>query len=76
VIVCKLDLQLPMESVPITTKVVSSNPTQCEVYTMQRYVIKFGSYLWQGSCFFPGTFDSYNNKTDSPSNKQTKLLYK
>jgi hypothetical protein len=26
-IVCKLDLQLPMQSVPITTKVVSSNLT-------------------------------------------------
>ena len=50
-IVCKLDLQLPMESVPITTKVVSSNPTQCEVYSMQRYVITFGSYLRQGGCF-------------------------
>jgi hypothetical protein len=27
----KLDLQLPMQSVPITTDVVSSNPNQGEV---------------------------------------------
>jgi hypothetical protein len=27
-IVWKLDLQLPMQSVPITTEVVSSNPAQ------------------------------------------------
>jgi len=27
-IVWELDLQLPMQSVPITTKVVSSNPAQ------------------------------------------------
>jgi hypothetical protein len=32
VIVWELDLQLPMQSVPITTKVVSSNPVHGEVY--------------------------------------------
>jgi hypothetical protein len=44
-----LDLQLPMQSVPITTNVVSSNPTQAK----QHYVIKFvsdlrqvGGFLW------------------------------
>ena len=31
VIVWKLDLQLPVQSVPITTKVVSSNPVHGEV---------------------------------------------
>ena len=36
-----VNLQLPMQSVPITTKVVSSNPTHGEVYTIQLYVIKF-----------------------------------
>jgi hypothetical protein len=48
VIVWALDLQLPMKSVPITTKVVSSNPTQAI-----HYVIKFvsdlrqvGGFLW------------------------------
>jgi hypothetical protein len=30
-----------MQSVPITTKVVNSNPVQGEVYSMQHYVIKF-----------------------------------
>ena len=37
----KLDLQLPVQSVPITTKVVSSNPVHGEVYSIQNYVIKF-----------------------------------
>jgi hypothetical protein len=41
VIVWLLDLQLPVQSVPITTKVVSSNPVQDEVYSIQHYVIKF-----------------------------------
>jgi len=46
----KLDLQLPMQSVPITTDVVSSNLDQGEVYNI---VIKFvcdlrqvGGFLW------------------------------
>ena len=39
-IVWQLDLQLPVQSVPITTKVVSSNPTHGEVYSIQHYVIK------------------------------------
>jgi hypothetical protein len=42
-----LDLQLPVQSVPITTKVVSYNPVQGEVYSMQHYVIQFVSDLWQ-----------------------------
>jgi hypothetical protein len=33
-----LDLQLPMQSVPITTDVVSSNPTHGNVYSIQHYV--------------------------------------
>jgi hypothetical protein len=42
------DLQLPVQSVPITTKVVSSNPVHDEVYPpMQHYVIKFVSDLRQ-----------------------------
>ena len=32
-------LQLPMQSVPITTKVVSSNPVHGEVYPILYYVI-------------------------------------
>jgi hypothetical protein len=34
-------LQLPVQSMPITTKVVSSNPVHGDVYSIQRYVIKF-----------------------------------
>jgi hypothetical protein len=41
------DLQLPMQSVPITTKVVSSNTVHDEVYSIQHYVIKFVSDLRQ-----------------------------
>ena len=37
-----------MLSVPITTKVVSSNPVNGEVYSIQHYVIKFASDLVGG----------------------------
>jgi hypothetical protein len=46
-IVWKLDLQLHMQSVRITTKVVSLNPDHGEVYSIQHYVIKFVSDLRQ-----------------------------
>jgi len=36
VIVWQLDLQLPMQSVPITTDVVNSNLDQGEVYNIMR----------------------------------------
>ena len=42
VIVWLLDLQLPMQSVPITTDVVGSTPAQGEVYN-----IMFGGFLHQ-----------------------------
>jgi len=48
---------------PITDKVVSSNPTHGEVYSIQHYVIKFVSDLRQVSVFFPDTRVSYTNKT-------------
>ena len=35
----------------ITAKVVSSNPTHGEMYSIQHYVIKFVSYFWQVSDF-------------------------
>jgi len=38
-IIWEFDLQLPMQSVPITTN-VSLNPAHCEVYSIQHYVIK------------------------------------
>jgi hypothetical protein len=40
-----------MQSVPIITDVVSSNPTHGEVYSMQHYVIKFVSDLRQVGAF-------------------------
>jgi len=40
-----------MKSVPITNKVVSLNPVQGEVYSIQHYVIKFVSDLRQVSGF-------------------------
>ena len=33
-------IQLPMKSVLITTNIVSSNPADIEVYSIQHYVIK------------------------------------
>ena len=59
VIVWYLDLQLPMQSVPITTNVVSQKIARGEVYSIQDYVIKFVSdlrqdddFLWVGSSGF------------------------
>jgi hypothetical protein len=37
------NLQLPMQSVPITTKVLSSRPVHGDVYSIQCYVKKFVS---------------------------------
>ena len=37
----------PVQSVPITTKVVSSKPVHGEVYSIQHYVIKFVSDMRQ-----------------------------
>ena len=51
VIIWKLDFQLPVQSVPITTNVVSLNPVHAEVYLIQHYVIKFVSDLRQVSGF-------------------------
>jgi hypothetical protein len=42
-----LDLQLHVQSVPITNEVVSLNPVHGEVYLTQQYVIKFVSDLRQ-----------------------------
>ena len=47
VIVWWLGLQLPVQSVPITTKVVSLNPVHGEVYSIHHYVIKYISDLRQ-----------------------------
>jgi hypothetical protein len=50
-----LDLQLLMQSVPITTNIVSSNPAHGMVYSIQHYVSQW---------FSPGTPVSSTNKTD------------
>ena len=47
IIVRNLDLQLTIQSVPITSKVVSSNPVHGEMYSIQHYMIKFDSDLRQ-----------------------------
>ena len=62
VIVWYLDLQLPMQSVFITSNVMSSNSPHGEVYSMQRFVIKFVSDLRH----VDGTPVSSTNKTDRP----------
>ena len=62
VIVWYLDLQLPMQSVSITSNVMSSNSPHGEVYSILRFVIKFFSDLQQ----VDGTPVSSTNKTDLP----------
>ena len=52
-IIWYLDLQLSMQSVHITTKVVGLNPAHGEVYSIQHYVIKFIGDLRQ-VCGFSG----------------------
>ena len=66
VIVWKSDLQLPMQSVPITNNVVSSNPaqTRCTRYNILLYVIKFISYLRQVDGFLLILLVSSTNKID------------
>jgi hypothetical protein len=39
VIALQFAIQLPVQSVYITTKAVSSNPVHCELYSMQHYMI-------------------------------------
>jgi hypothetical protein len=46
-IVWYLDLHVPVQSEHITIKVVSSNPAQMQVYSIQHYVIKFVRDLQQ-----------------------------
>jgi hypothetical protein len=56
--------QLPVQSVFITTKVVSLNPAHGEVYSMEHYLIKFVSDLRQVGGFLRVLWVSSNNKTD------------
>ena len=69
VIVWQLDLQLHVQSVPITTKVVSSNPVLVEMCSIQQYVIKFVSDLRQVGGFlrvlrFPPPIKHLNDLTE------------
>jgi hypothetical protein len=48
-----MDLQLTVQLVSITAKVVSFNPTHGEVYSIQYYVIKFVSDLQKVCGFLP-----------------------
>ena len=53
VIVWQLDLQLRMQSVPIITDVVSSNPSQGEVYNIMWYRLSV-------TCGRTGVFSGYS----------------
>ena len=53
-----------MQSVPITTKVVSSNPAHGEVYLIQIVFDKVVQRLAVGRWFSPCTPDSSTNETD------------
>jgi hypothetical protein len=59
-----MDLQLPEQSVPITTKVVSLNPAHGKVYSIQHYVIKVCHWLAAGQRFSLDTTVSSTNKTN------------
>jgi len=50
--------------VPITTNVVSSNPSHGKVYSIQHYLIKFVSHLRQAGGFLRVLPVSSTNKTD------------
>jgi hypothetical protein len=58
-----MDLQQPFQSVYVTIKVVSFNPTHGEVYLIQRYAMKFVRDLRQvGGFLFDSSFIA--NKID------------
>ena len=52
-----MDLQLPMQSVPITTKVVSSNHDHGEVYSIQHICDKV--CLWFVTCQWQGRIQDF-----------------
>ena len=63
----------PVQSMFITTKVVSLNPAHGKVYSIQLYVIKFISDL-QHVWFSLGTPDSPTNKTDCHDRTEILLI--
>ena len=60
-----------MQSVPITTKVGSSNHTHGEVYSIKNYVIKFVNDLRQ-----VGYFLQVYSTSETDSNDITEILLK
>ena len=56
--------RLSIQSVAFTIKVVSSNLTHGEVYSIQHYVLKFVSDLRQGRWFSLDILISSTNKID------------
>ena len=56
------DVQLPVQSVSITTKVVSSIPANGEVYSIQQYATMFVSDFQQSTdlWFSPGKIDRHS----------------
>ena len=58
-----LDLQLPKQSVPMTSNVVSSNPANGDVYSIENYMIKFVSDLRQVGFFLCLPPVSLDNKS-------------
>jgi hypothetical protein len=68
-----MDLQLPVQSVPITTKVVNSNLFHVKVYSIQQYVIKFVSDFQQVGCFLRVIRFPFTNKTDRHDNTEILL---
>ena len=62
-----LQYDMTLQSVPITTKVVSSNSVHGKVYSIQHYVIKFvgdlpqvGGFIWVFWLSPPKKTDSHN----------------
>jgi hypothetical protein len=64
VVVVIVFLQLPVQSMSITTDILSSNPAHGKVYSIQHYVIKFVSDFQQVSGFLQVLWFSSTNKTD------------
>ena len=62
--VWQFGLQLPMQSVIITTKFVGSNPTHGEVYLIHHYVINYVIDIQKVDCFLRVLQISSINKTD------------
>ena len=65
-----------LEPVPITTKVMNSNPAHGDVYSIPHYVIKFVSDLRQVGGFHQGTPISSTNKNYPPLHDVAEIFLK